>query len=103
MLKNVERWAVLKMEPFGKWLKAQRHRKRIGLWKCACRAHIGGEALRLIETGKSNPAGCKVETLYGLSKVLGLDLGEVIERAMRERLEVLEYLEKYAGHPSQTA
>jgi hypothetical protein len=84
-------------ERFGKWLKKQRHGKKIGLWTCACNAHVGGEALRLIEAGKSNPAGCKVETLYGLSRVLKLDIADMIERAMRERPEVLAYLEKYTG------
>jgi hypothetical protein len=90
----------LEMEPFGKWIKRQRHMKRIGLWRCACNAHIGGEALRLIEAGKSNPAGCKVGTLYGIDRVLNLDMLEVIERAMSERPEVLAWLGKYAGPPS---
>jgi ribosome-binding protein aMBF1 (putative translation factor) len=82
------------MESFGKWIKAERYKKGMGLWRLACSAHVGGEALRLIEVGKSNPAGCKVETLYGIAKVLGLDLVEVIERAMMERPDILEYLEK---------
>lgn len=86
------------MESFGKWIKDTRHRERIGLWPCAYSAHVGGEALRLIEAGKSNPAGCKVETLYGIARALGLDLIEVIERAMMEKPDILEHLEKHAGN-----
>jgi hypothetical protein len=97
MMKKSEEKAKLETETFGKWIKAKRHGKRRGLWRCACDAHVGGEVLRLIEAGRSNPAGCKVETLYGIAKALDLALLEVIERAMAERPDVLEWLEKYAG------
>lgn len=79
-------------EPFGKWIKRNRRAKGLGLWRCAGKAHLGGEALRLIETGKSNPADCKVKTLYGLAVVLGLDLAEVIERAVGSDGEYMYWL-----------
>jgi hypothetical protein len=72
------------LEPFGKWIKENRVKKRIGLWRCAGYASIGGEALRLIETGRTNPAHCKASTLYGLARILELDTAEVLERAVRE-------------------
>jgi hypothetical protein len=72
------------METFGQWIKRHRVQKMIGLWRCAGYARIGGEALRLIEAGKTNPAHCKVSTLYGLTRILELDTADVIERAVRE-------------------
>jgi len=67
--------------PFGKWLKARRRSVGLSLGKCALRAGIGAEALRLIETGRSNPSDCRVGTLYGVSKVLNIPITEMIERA----------------------
>jgi hypothetical protein len=61
------------LEQFGAWIKKHRVNKKIGLWRCAGYANIGGEALRLIETGKTNPAHCKASTLYGLARILELD------------------------------
>jgi hypothetical protein len=81
------------MQPFGEWIKSERVKKRIGLWRCAGYASIGGEALRLIETGKTNPADCKASTLYGLARTLELDLAEVIERAVRQDGESIKLLE----------
>jgi hypothetical protein len=71
------------MQSFGAWIKERRVKKMIGLWRCAGYAGIGGEALRLIETGKTNPAQCKASTLYGLARILELDTAEVLERAVR--------------------
>ena len=79
---------------FGKWIKKRRRSLRLGLWNCACHAGIGGEALRLIETGKSNPAGCKTSTLYGLARVLKIEPAEIIERAMREDPKLMEWLRR---------
>lgn len=78
---------------FGKWIKARRRFLGLGLWPCALRSYIGGEALRLIETGKSHPAGCKVSTLYGLAKTLKLDPAEVLERAIAEDRELVWWLD----------
>jgi transcriptional regulator with XRE-family HTH domain len=72
------------METFGKWIKKLRQEKHIGLWRCACYAGIGGEALRLIETGKTNPANCKASTLYGLAKILEVDPAILIELAVHQ-------------------
>lgn len=77
---------------FGKWIKARRLFLGLGLHRCACHAYIDGEALRLIETGRSKPSGCKVGTLYGLAKVLELDPLEVFERAAKEDTELQEWL-----------
>jgi hypothetical protein len=71
------------MQSFGEWIKENRVRSMIGLWRCAGYAGIGGEALRLIECGKTNPAHCKASTLYGLARILGLDTAEVLERAAK--------------------
>ncbi len=81
-------------QPFGKWIKARRRALGLGLWRCALHARIGGEALRLIETGKSNPAGCKLATLYGLAGALGLDVAEVVERAASEDPHLMDWLQK---------
>jgi hypothetical protein len=72
------------LEAFGTWIKEHRVNKRIGLWRCAGYASIGGEALRLIETGKTNPAHCKASTLYGLARILELEPLEVFERAVQQ-------------------
>lgn len=76
---------------FGKWLKQQRRSKRLGLWRCAGFAGIGGEALRLIEAGKTNPADCKVKTLFGLARVLDLDIGEIVSRAVSNDADFMEW------------
>jgi hypothetical protein len=83
---------VITLEPFGAWIKGHRVKKKIGLWRCAGYASIGGEALRLIETGKTNPAHCKVSTLYGLARILELDPSEVIERAIYQDEELTRRL-----------
>jgi DNA-binding Xre family transcriptional regulator len=77
------------MQPFGLWIKERRVKKMIGLWRCAGYAGIGGEALRLIETGKTNPAHCKASTLYGLARILELNTADVLERAVREDEEFM--------------
>lgn len=81
-------------QPFGKWIKARRRTPGLGLWRCALHARIGGEALRLIETGKSNPAGCKLSTLYGLAGTLCREFLErsrwswlFLDEATQERIE----------------
>jgi len=66
---------------FGAWIKRRRKIMGLSLGKCALRAGIGAEALRLIETGRSNPSDCRVGTLYGVSKVLNIPTTEMIERA----------------------
>ena len=80
--------------PFGKWIKNRRRALGLGLWRCAGYARIGGEALRLIETGKSNPAACKVSTLYALARVLELEPAKVIEKAVKEDRDLMEWLER---------
>jgi hypothetical protein len=80
------------MDPFGRWIKERRISKRLGLWRCAGYSGIGGEALRLIETGRTNPANCKASTLYGLARILELDPMEVIERAIRQDEELMRRL-----------
>lgn len=77
---------------FGEWLKARRRSLGMGLSRCAGRAGIGSEGLRLIETGKSCPAGCKVSTLYGLACVLRLDVMEILERAIQEDAHLMAWL-----------
>jgi hypothetical protein len=84
------------MQPFGEWIKENRARSMIGLCRCAGYAGIGGEALRLIETGKTNPAHCKASTLYGLARILGLDTAEVLERAARSDEDFMNLV--YRGH-----
>ena len=78
------------MQNFGQWIKKRRHEKHIGLYRCAGYAGIGGEALRLIEAGKTNPANCKVSTLYALARVLELDLMTVIESAISQDNELTQ-------------
>ena len=85
------------MEKFGKWIKQQRRTKGLGRYRCAGFAFVGGETLRLIENGNSNPADCKVKTLYGLAKVLNLDIAEVVERAVREDIEFMKWLDSGMG------
>jgi transcriptional regulator with XRE-family HTH domain len=80
------------VETFGKWIKRLRHEKHMGLWRCAGYAGIGGEALRLIETGKTNPAQCKVSTLYGLAEVLEIDPAALIDRAIHQDEELVKRL-----------
>jgi hypothetical protein len=80
------------VESFGKWIKTRRVNKRLGLWRCAGYAGIGGEALRLIEAGKTNPAQCKTSTLYGLAVVLEIEPQEVIERAIHQDEELMRRL-----------
>jgi transcriptional regulator with XRE-family HTH domain len=75
---------AIRMETFGKWIKKLRQEKHIGLWRCAGYAGIGGEALRLIKTGKTNPANCKASTLYGLAGILEVDPAELIGRAVHQ-------------------
>ena len=79
---------------FGKWLKSRRMIAGLSLGKCALRAGIGAEALRLIETGKSNPSDCRVGTLYGLAKVLRIPLTKMIERATQEDVKLRAWLLK---------
>lgn len=78
---------------FGRWIKARRRELGLGRYRCAGRASIGGEALRLIECGRTCPSLCKVGTLYGLAKVLELDIVEVMERAAQENRRLIETLE----------
>ena len=40
---------------FGRWIKARRRELGLGRYRCAGRASIGGEALRLIECGRTCP------------------------------------------------
>lgn len=82
------------MEPFGQWIKTRRRRMGLGLHRCAMYAYIGGEGLRLIETGKTDPSSCKAATLYGLARVLKLDVEEVIERAAQTNPKLMEWLER---------
>jgi hypothetical protein len=82
------------MQAFGEWIKSERVKKRIGLWRCAGYATIGGEALRLIETGKTNPADCKAATLYGLARTLELEPLEVFERAVQQDERFMKVLRR---------
>jgi len=83
---------------FGRWVKARRQELGLGRYRCAGRAIIGGEALRLIECGKTCPSLCKAGTLYGLAKVLKLDVAEVMERAAQEDRSLVEALEWAEEH-----
>ena len=74
---------------FGRWVKARRQELGLGRYRCAGRASIGGEAL---------PSLCKVGTLYGLAKVLELDIAEVMERAAQEDRGLIETLEWAKEH-----
>jgi transcriptional regulator with XRE-family HTH domain len=89
--KQVEKGAI-RVKSFGKWIKKLRQEKHISLWRCAGYAGIGGEALRLIECGKTNPAHCKASTLYGLALILELDPLDVIRRAVHQDPELVERL-----------
>jgi len=66
---------------FGLWIKTRRRSLGLSLGKCALRAGVSAEALRLIEGGKTNPADCRVATLYGLAKILRFPIAEMIEMA----------------------
>jgi len=79
---------------FGAWIKARRRVMGLSLGKCALRAGIGAEALRLIETGRSNPSDCRVGTLYGLAKVMRIPLTKMIERATQEDVKLRAWLLK---------
>ena len=79
-------------KPFGTWIKQHRRAKGIGRLRCAGYAAIGGEALRLIENGTTIPGKCKLTTIYGLAKILDLDLAEVVERAAQEDEEYMKWL-----------
>ena len=83
---------------FGRWIKARRRELGLGRYRCAGRAIIGGEALRLIECGKTCPSLCKADTLYGLAKVLNLDVAEVMDRAAQENHSLVETLEWAEEH-----
>jgi len=80
------------MKSFGTHVKNRRHDKRISMHTCAAYACISSEALRLIECGVTNPAKCKVSTLYGLAHVLGYEITELIQRAMAEDVESMRLL-----------
>ena len=88
----------LKPGDFGRWIKARRRELGLGRHRCAGRASIGGEALRLIECGRSCPSLCKAATLYSLAKVLKLDVAEVMERAAQEDRRLIETLEWAKEH-----
>ena len=83
---------------FGRWVKARRRELGLGRYRCAGRAIIGGEALRLIECGRTCPSLCKVGTLYGLATVLELDIAEVMERAAQEDRGLIKALEWAKEH-----
>ena len=83
---------------FGRWIKARRRELGLGRYRCAGRAIIGGEALRLIECGKTCPSLCKAGTLYGLAKVRNLDVAEVMDRAAQENHSLVETLEWAEEH-----
>ena len=82
------------MESFGKWIKNRRHEKHIGLYRCAGYTGIGGEGLRLIECGKTNPANCKAATLYALALILELDPLDVIRKAIHQDDELVRRLRR---------
>lgn len=79
---------------FGQWLKARRRSAGLSLGRCALRAGIAAEALRLIEVGRSNPADCRAGTLYGLAKVLRIPPAEMLERATQEDIKLRVWLLK---------
>lgn len=79
---------------FGVWIRGRRRSLGLSLGKCALRAGIGAEALRLIETGKSNPSDCRVGTLYGLAKVLRIPPAYMFERATQEDVKLRAWLLK---------
>ena len=83
---------------FGRWVKARGQELGLGRYRCAGRAIIGGEALRLIECGRTCPSLCKAGTLYGLAKVLNLDVAEVMDRAAQENHSLVETLEWAEEH-----
>ena len=66
----------------------------LSLGKCALRAGIVAESLRLIEIGRSNPSDCRAGTLYGLAKVLRIPLTKMIERATQEDVKLRAWLLK---------
>ena len=88
----------LKPGDFGRWIKARRRELGLVRYRCAGRAAIGGEALRLIECGRSRPSLCKAGTLYSLAYVLELDVAEVMERAAQEDRRLIETLEWAKEH-----
>jgi len=77
---------------FGKWLKSRRMIAGLSLGKCALRAGIVAESLRLIEIGRSNPSDCRAGTLYGLAKILRIPPAEMLERATQEDLNLRLWL-----------
>ena len=79
---------------FGKWLKARRKIAGLSLGRCALRAGIVAESLRLIETGKSNPSDCRAGTLYGLAKILRIPPAEMLERATNADVPLRAWLLK---------
>ena len=64
----------------------------LSLGKCALRAGIVAESLRLIEIGRSNPSDCRAGTLYGLAKILRIPPAEMLERATQDDLNLRLWL-----------